>query len=645
MAPESTGREGIRVRIRVRRRRSGRGIRRRRLKIAGLLVLGGLGLFLAADAAWVATTASRELSSVRDLMARGAEALEAGRIDEAESSFRLASARAEHAGGALAHPAATIARAFPLIGDDVDAARLVAEAAGHAARAGSLAVAGAIAAGWDGEGLTGGGAGRIVDPDAVARAAPDLASARAELELARESLAGVDVRSLFGSLREGVLDARRELETRAQTLDAASTLAATLPAMLGADGSRTYLVIVQNLSDPRGSGGHPGAYGVMEVEDGSVGLREFAPTTTLGTVPPIEAPPEVVNRYEVFGARTTFIATTYPPEFPTSARLLLEMWTSSGRPPPDGIVSIDPVWMSYMLAATGPVTTAAWPEPLTADSVTDVLLRETFLSASQTRSNRVQSAIGGELFATLVDEMSASREVADAFARAARERHLQVFAVDPEEQAALESLDVAGRIAPSPNRLLVTWFGAGASRAGYFAEKEISYEATLGEDGSAEVTVSATMLNRAPAGPPSILLGGLDPRDVPAGHWDMFVNVYLPPGAEVVGIRGGSLEIVQAELGGPVVLGLIGAPSGGSDTFTVTYRLPSVVSAKGDVSEFALDVVPQPALRPDRIAVTVMLPRGATPTNSSDGLEVADGIATWEGAPAEAERLWVRFAD
>jgi hypothetical protein len=643
MAAESTGRERVRVRVRVRRRRSGRGSRRRRLKIAGLLVLGGLGLFLAADAAWVATTASRELSSVRDLMTRGAEALEAGRLDEAESSFRLASARAEHAGGALAHPAAAIARALPLIGDDVDAARHVAEAAGHAARAGSFAVAAAIAVGWDGQGLSGGGAGRIVDPDGVARAAPDLSRARAQLDLARESLAGVEVGSLFGSLREGVLDARRELETRTDTMDAAATLAAILPSMLGADEARTYLVIVQNLSDPRGSGGHPGAYGVVEVEDGSVGLREFAPITTLGTVPPIEAPPEVVNRYEVFGARTTFIATTYPPEFPTSARLLLEMWTSSGRPPPDGIVSIDPVWMSYLLAATGPVTVSTWPDPLSADNVTDVLLRQTFLSASQMRSNRLQSAIGGELFGTLVRGLSASREVADAFARAARERHLQVYATDPEEQAALESLDVAGRIAPSPNRLLVTWFGAGASRAGYFAEKEISYEATLDEDGSAEVTVSATLINRAPAGPPSILLGGLDPRDVPTGHWDMFVNVYLPPGAEVVGIRGGSLEIVQAELGGPVVLGLIGAASGGSDTFTVTYRLPSIVSAKGDVSEFALDLAPQPALRPDRVTVTVALPEGASVVGTSGGVRIDDGVATWEGSPAEPLRLGVTF--
>jgi hypothetical protein len=633
----------VRVRMPVVRRRSRRSWRRRAPRLA-LLALVGIGLLLAIDAIWVTTTASRELSSARDLIARGGDALQAGRIQEAEGSFRLATASAERATDALGHPAAAVARVLPIVGDDVEAASVVAEAASHIGRAGSFAVSAADIAGWDGESLTGSGAGRLADPAVIADAAPDLADASEELRLARERLASIDVSSLYGSVRDALLDAHSELEARAPALESAATMAQVLPSMLGAEGSRTYLVIVQNLSDARGSGGHVGAYGVLAVEDGRLQLNEFAPATDLGNVPPIDASPELVDRYEVFGSLIDPTAATYPPGFPASARLLVSIWASTGRPPVDGVISIDPVWMSYMLEATGPVTSRAWPEPLTAENVDDVLLRESFLTTSQDESNRLQGAIAGDLFGALVSDLSASREFAVAFARAARERHLQVYSTVSEEQAALELLGVAGVIEPSDNRLLVTWFGAGASRAGYFIEKEISYEARLAADGSAEVTVSATMINEAPSGPPSILLGGLDPRDVPAGHWSMFVNVYLPPGAEVLDSRGGLLQLVQVELGAPVVLGLVEAPSGRDETFTVTYRTPSVVQTREGVSEFVLDVVPQPALRPDRVTVSVELPDGADFVGSSRGARIADGVFTWEGAPVEPERLRVTFS-
>ncbi|HEX9885632.1 MAG TPA: DUF4012 domain-containing protein, partial [Longimicrobiales bacterium] len=554
-----------RVRVRARRPRS----RRRVVLTVGSLALGAIALLAALDAVWVATTAGRELRATRDRLVAGSDALLEGRPDEASTSFLLAEESAGRVAGALRHPMGTVAAWLPIVGDDVHALRALAGASELAARAGRSLAEAAQETGWDGTTVPGLSSAGSIDTAAVARAGPAVRSAATLLTRAERALATVSTSRLFGPVREAVDTAREELASRARLARTAATLSELLPPFLGDPTPRRYLVVMQNLSDPRGSGGFPGNYAVLTATDGRIGLEGLAPTTTLGTVPPIDAPKEVATRYARFGALTHFTAATYPPDFPTSARLLIAMWEAAGRPPVDGVISVDPVWMSYVLSAVGPVDTPFWPGPITAQSVTDVLLRRTFETPSQTESNLIQGALGMALWQAILERPLPAQAFGEAMARAARERHLQVFSADPAEERALDALGASGRFDPGPNALVVAWDGGVGARTGFFAEKDVRYEATLAPDGSAEVTVTVALTNGAPTGPPSVLLGTGSSRDVPVGYYGAFVNVYLPPRVDPdkVEVRGGTLQLVERELGRPVVMGLIGAPAGGTDEF------------------------------------------------------------------------------
>jgi hypothetical protein len=205
------------------------------------------------------------------------------------------------------------------------------------------------------------------------------------------------------------------------------------------------------------------------------------------------------------------------------------MWKASGRQPLDDVIAVDSAWTSYLLAVAGPVETPAWPVPVTSANVSEVINRDTFLTTSQTKSDRMQDAIGEALMQAVLARPLAPSALAGALARATSERHLQLYSADPGEEELLRQLGASGQVELGPNPLLVAWDGAVQSRAGYFADKSITYRADLQADGSARVTIGITLKNTAPSSPASILLG--EPGwGVPIGTYWALTKTYLPEG-------------------------------------------------------------------------------------------------------------------
>src|SRR5919106_901552 len=550
-------------RVRVRRRRKKRWWRRRtvrrRLLIAGAFV-GGI---LLVDGAWAATSAVRGLSDVRYQLPLGVDDLMAGRLGEAEARFALARRHADGAAGITRHPAAALADVLPLIGDDIDAIQTMGRGVARVADSASMLVDAAEAAGWDGSSLPGSDEPGTVPLEPIRAATPHLGRSATVMGEARAILARIDESTLFGPVANAATTVRVEVTRRAGALRAAAGVAELLPGFLGADEPRRYFVALQNLSAPRGTGGFLGLYGILEADDGRISLETFEHVAELGTVPAIRAPGDVEARYARFGGTTHLIAANYSPDFPTSAGVILDMWEAGGRDRLDGVMAMDPVWMAHVLEAVGPVETPAWPEPLTSANLSNVLHRRTF-TLPQPDSDRAQEAIGAALFEALLERPLPARGLGAALARGAREGHLRVYSAREEEQARFEDLGVAGRVVLPDNPLFVVWQDAVNSRAGYFARKETEARVTLDPDGSAQVETEVTLLNEAPDGPPSILLGQGTTGD-PVGYFAAFVNVYLPAGATVTESAvepGIPLGIVEQEFGHPVAMELVGAPPG-----------------------------------------------------------------------------------
>ena len=520
----------------------------------------------------------------------------------------------------------------------------MARSVARVADAGTSLVEAARAVGWDGSGLPGSSAGRRIDLDPIEDAAPFLDQAATRMGEARSLLEPLRTESLFGFVARAATDVRVGVTEREWDMRTAAGLADVLPTFLGGEKPREYFVALQNLSAPRGTGGFLGLYAILRVEDGAAELEALEHASRFPEVPPVAAPSDVEARYARFGGTTHLIAANYSPDFPTTAGVILDMWEAAGRGRLDGVMALDPVWMAHVLDAVGPVETPAWPEPLNSANLSDVLHRGSF-TLPQPDSDRAQEAIGTALFEALLERPLPARGLGEALARGAREGHLRVSSGRDEEQARFEDLGVAGRVLLPDNPLFVVWQDAVNSRAGYFARKQTEVRVTLNPDGSARVETEVTLLNEAPDGPPSILLGQGDTGD-PVGYFAALVSVYLPEDAAVGEIAvepGVSLALVEQEFGHPVAMELVGAPPGGQATMTVTYQAPEAVVRRGDLWEYRLGYLPQPALTPSGLQVEIGVPPGAEVVGASPGLTAAGPALRFEGAPAAPTGIWVRF--
>ncbi|NMM93341.1 DUF4012 domain-containing protein [Bifidobacterium oedipodis] len=190
-------------------------------------------------------------------------------------------------------------------------------------------------------------------PDIISKTHTDLQEQIAKLEAIEEpSIAKV----------AAVLNAEKmALTTIDSMLSEYDAMINLLPQLLGKEGKRTYLVLVQNPAELRSSGGMIGTVAAITADNGTVTIGDFEST---GFWDRPEEPMDdlVLDERDVFGA--TFdvypATTTIDPEFSRVAQLNIYDWKVAHPDRQDedfaGVISLDPVFLQSLLSATGSVT-------------------------------------------------------------------------------------------------------------------------------------------------------------------------------------------------------------------------------------------------------------------------------------------------
>jgi hypothetical protein len=403
------------------------------------------------------------------------------------------------------------------------------------------------------------------------------------------------------------------------------------------------MLAFQNLSAPRGTGGYLGVIGMLEAVDGRIVLDSLGPVGDVPEVPPVEVPKEVGRRYGAFGVRTTMWASNYPPDVPTSSRIAMEIWERAGEPNVDGVIWADTVWMSEMLAATVPVSSSAWPEPIDAGNVVEILNRRVFESLDTPATNDIQTQIGTDLWTSVLAHQPDPAGLATAMSAGARGGHFAAFSTDEPTQATLARLGVAGEFELGENPLAVVWQDASASRAGYFAELGVRSTVSLDAAGGAAVETSIEMSNGAPDRPASILLG--EKGGAPVGWWGVDAEVYLPDDAVEPDVQTSQPSVfgVERAYDHPVADAFLYADAGKSSSATVSFSRPNGTLLSGDVWTYATQVRPQPTLRPMPYSLDVELPTGAEIVQLPPGASFEDGVVRWSGEPEAPIELVIAY--
>ena len=398
-------------------------------------------------------------------------------------------------------------------------------------------------------------------------------------------------------------------EAMARARPVVSTLEA-LPAALGANAPRTYLVALTSPAELRPGGGVPLAVlqvgldrGTVEVEarDGAIAENVHNAQATWPAVPG--------DPWAQAGRFTRFSLANSSPEFPTAGQELLRAYAARGRGKPNGVIAIDTLAMRALLQATGPVTVAGYGQ-LTAANCMQRTSHDAYIRwPSRTERRRANDALLDALLARLLsgrDLVTTGKVLGAAGAR----RQMQVYLADPNLAKALVENGMDGALSPAGTDYLgVYTLNSNRSRMDYFQRRGIHHLVQLRSDRSAEVTRTVTVVNAVPPGEP--IRDGAE-EGYTSGRATAVLANYLPPGAKVEGATLDGRPVRWSEVreaGRPLIRVDVDLAPGQSAEFAIRYLTPKGAATK-DGFQYRFTADPQAMVRPPDLRVDAVAPPG-----------------------------------
>ena len=357
-------------------------------------------------------------------------------------------------------------------------------------------------------------------------------SIKAQLVVAQ----GIDASTTVGPVEDAVTRLVDVLGKASEQVDVAARAVDLAPAMMGVDGSRDYLVLFQNNAELRSTGGIPGAVALLHVEGGKLSLVQQASSSDFprAAAPVLPLPPEAEGLYgAITGQYIQDVNLT--PQFPLSAQLASEMWKRQFGTTVDGVLSMDPVALSYLMTATGPITLPTG-DVLTSDNVVPLLLSEAYSRYEEpAQQDLFFAGTASGVFSAVASGALDPKALVSALARAGDERRIYLWSADPDEQARIAETTLAGQLptsTPSQPRFGVYLNDGTGAKMDYYLGAEFGVgQAVCRQDGRSTYVVEVTLRNDAPADAATSLppyVTGDGNFGIPPGQISTNVAVYAP---------------------------------------------------------------------------------------------------------------------
>ncbi|MCP9001233.1 DUF4012 domain-containing protein [Pseudarthrobacter sp. RMG13] len=503
-------------------------------------VLGIAILLSAGLAGWIAFRANQvnaELNAATALIADFKSDIASKDTAAAAATIDRISSHTARARDAVEDPLWKLASVVPILGPNLSAVREVAVAADEVASGTAMPIA-KIVSSLDWENLS--PAGGSIDISPLSRSAPAIVSASNTLELTYSRLQSIDKSRLVVQVAVPLTEAMDKLGEFRGALRTASNVSRMLPAMMGSDEVRSYLVLVQNSAEVRATGGLPGSLALIRVDNGSIEFVRQESGSSIGRfTPPVPVDPDQTL---IYSARLgTFISdVNLTPDFPTAARTAKAMWEARFGESIDGVVSIDAGVLGHILEASGPISVPVpfhpgLPASLTSQNVVRTLLSDAYRTIDSNQAQDVYfSAVSQEIFKVLVSGKAAGPALLKAVTQSFEENRIRVWSDHNDEQQILGDIDMGGATSgPSVGGAAFgVYFNDGTgAKMDYYVRRSVQLIEVCTNNDYAEYKVRISTTNTAPADAASSLpvsVTGDGRYGTPPGSVQTNVVVYGP---------------------------------------------------------------------------------------------------------------------
>ncbi len=509
----------------------------RRWILVGSAAIGLLVVVCTGWLGWRVWTVASELDALVPLAGQARTALENG---DGAAFAPVAEALAEgaaRASSATADPVWRAAEALPGVGENLVAARVVADELERVAAAAPGLVGFAESMGHREPGT-------LLDTAALAADAPMIEESARSLAAAHRAVHGLATDSLLSPVEKGVGRMRDVLDTLLPLSETAAGAARVLPSALGGNGERTILLMVQNPAELRTGGGISGTFVELRAEAGRLSLTGQSDSSAFARrdTPLVDVPTATTALFGDGVARYVQNA-SMTPDFALSGELASSWWTGLTGRRPDMVIAVDPYVLQALLTVTGPVVLESG-ESLDAANVLDALLVQPYVSMSSDEQTELFSSAVEAVFSRVAEGSIDAVALVRAVEQTAVDGRISVWSRHTDEQEVLEASPIGGPMARQDTAgrgAFAVYFNdaTGGKLAGFLDVAIDAQRVECRSDGLTDIAVTVTMGSHAPLDvgslPVSVTGGGL--FGVGVGDIGTNVTVAAPVGSFVGAVQ------------------------------------------------------------------------------------------------------------
>ena len=420
-----------------------------------------------------------------------------------------------------------------------------------------------------------------------------------------EKVGSMEVRSL-------VTDLKSQFHAAATVFVDSQPLLKQLPSILGAEEEKNYLILFQNTAERRATGGFYTFFAVFNINKGRLTIKDSSDIYDLdNSIPNHPAAPDKIKKYHINVSKFYIRDSNLSPDFVESIKLFDSLYQKAQRKVEyDGIIAMDSKVLVDLLRIFGDtqangINFSAEIDkrcdcPQVIYSLFDIVDRP--VNYVKVDRKRILGNLMLGLFNKVIG-FSPSQywgPMAEAMFQDLDQKHILLYFPDKKNQAAVETLNYAGRIQQVEGDFLhyngVNYAGA---KSNLFVEEEVISE-TMFEGDQIKRTVKIKFKNPYAHSDCNTNkeVAGLC-LNATLRNW---IRFYVPEGSKLISFKGSAKEtLVYDELGKTVFEGFNTVNPKGAAEVTIEYTLPKSITQ----SNYSLYVQKQPGVEKQKLSVSV----------------------------------------
>jgi hypothetical protein len=358
-----------------------------------------------------------------------------------------------------------------------------------------------------------------------------LMSALPHLEDANEALADVNLNDIPEAHQATLAAAQSSLPALIQTIEEFESFYSLAKIILGGEGTKRYLLLFQNITEVRPTGGFPGSFAEIKVHDGVIEQLHVPGGGTYDLQGQLSEDLAAPKPLQLLRARWEFQDANWFADFPTSARQFLQFYEDAGGPSVDGVLAVNSSLIAELIGLLGPIEMEEYGRVINQDNF--MFETQRIVEYEYDKEENTPKAFIGDLAPILVNEAIEKTSedflsIVDFLNRGLSEKELQIYLSDQELQRQIIDHGWGGEVKwTDHDYLMVSNTNLGGGKTDGVIQEDIQVDVEIQADGSIINTVT---IDRTHYGIQGLMFTGVNNVN--------YTRIHVPQGSELLEATG-----------------------------------------------------------------------------------------------------------